>query len=59
MRKDRPMPEPDLTQQDEDLSAPEFDSEEKRDGCDFGNWPELAGLVLTLFVIWLIFSFRG
>lgn len=53
------MPEPDLTQQDEDLSAPEFDSEEKRDGCDFGNWPELAGLVLTLFVIWLIFSFRG
>ena len=49
----------DLTRQDEDLSAAEFEAEERHDHPDFGWWPELVGLVLTAFVCWLIFAFRG
>ena len=49
----------DLTRQDEEISAAEFEAEERHDHPDFGWWPELAGLVLTAFVCWLIFAFRG
>ncbi|MBA5777553.1 hypothetical protein H2509_10505 [Stappia sp. F7233] len=51
--------DPDLTRQDEEISAPEFTAEERRDHHDFGNWPEVFGVALTLFVTWLIFAFTG
>jgi hypothetical protein len=53
------MSDKDLTHQEEELSLSEFESEERQDGHDFGNWPEVAGLVFTIFVAWLIFFFRG
>jgi hypothetical protein len=53
------MSDPKVTHQDEEISATEFGAEEKRDHHDFGNWPEVAGVVLTLFVTWLIFAFTG
>lgn len=53
------MSDHDLTKQDEDLSLPEFEGEEQQDGHDFGNWPEILGLLFTIFVCWLIFTFRG
>ncbi len=49
----------DLTRQDEDISAPEYAAEEQQDAHDFGNLPEVAGLLFTLFVCWLIFAFTG
>ncbi|MGF0540441.1 hypothetical protein ACQQ2Q_20795 [Agrobacterium sp. ES01] len=49
----------DLTRQDEDISSSEFGAEETKDMHDFGNWPEVAGLVFTLFAIWLTFAFTG
>lgn len=48
----------DLTRQDEDIAPAEFEAEERRDDR-FGNWPEVAGLVFTVFVIWLTFAFTG
>ncbi len=48
----------DLTRQDEDIVPAEFSEEEARD-YRFGNWPEVAGLVFTVFVIWLTFAFTG
>lgn len=48
-----------LTRQDEDVTAAEFDAEEHADHHDFGNWPELVGLVFTLVVTWLMFAFTG
>ncbi|EAU46176.1 hypothetical protein [Salipiger bermudensis] len=48
-----------LTRQDEDLSAPELAAEDRQDGHDFGNWPELLGLALTALLIWLTFAFTG
>ncbi|WP_460274321.1 hypothetical protein [Celeribacter sp. ULVN23_4] len=53
------MSDPKLTKQDEDLSRPEFEAEETRDKHNFGNWPEIVGLAFTIFVCWLIFTFRG
>mgnify|MGYP005987924875 FL=1 len=53
------MSQDDLTKQDEELPAAEFDGEERRDSHDFGNWPEIVGLAFTLLLIWLIFQFRG
>ncbi|WP_413206210.1 hypothetical protein [Rhodospirillum sp. A1_3_36] len=53
------MEDKDLTRQEEDLSGPEFAEEESRDSHDFGNWPELVGLVFTAVVTWLIFAFTG
>ncbi|WP_346915140.1 hypothetical protein [uncultured Roseibium sp.] len=53
-----PITDQDLTRQDEDISPQEFQAEEARE-ADFGNWPELAGLVFTAFVIWLTFAFTG
>ncbi len=47
----------DLTRQDEEISAAEFDIEERRDHHDFGNWPEVMGLALVALVTWLIFAF--
>ena len=49
----------DLTRQDEDISSADFTDEEALDRHDFGNWPELAGNVFTIFVIWLTFAFTG
>lgn len=54
-----PVDDHDLTRQDEEMSAAEFASEERRDRYEFGNWPEAAGLVFTIFVIWLMFAFTG
>jgi hypothetical protein len=48
-----------LTRQDEDISAPGFAAEERRDRHDFGNWPELLGLILTAFLVWLTFALTG
>lgn len=48
-----------LTRQDEDMSAAEFIAEETEDHFDFGNWPELFGLCLMGFLIWLTFAFTG
>jgi hypothetical protein len=53
------MQDPDLTRQDEDISAAEFAAEEARDAHDFGNWPEIAGLFLTGLIVWLTFAFTG
>ncbi|MEQ5868291.1 hypothetical protein J4E08_00095 [Sagittula sp. NFXS13] len=53
------MNQDDLTKQDEDLPATEFDGEERADHHDFGSWPEIAGLIFTILVTWLIFQFRG
>ena len=53
------MTQDDLTRQDEDLPAAEFDDEERADHHDFGSWPEAVGLVFTILLIWLIFQFRG
>lgn len=48
-----------FTRQDEDLAATEFGEEEVRDRHDFGNWPELFGLVLAIVATWLVFAFTG
>ncbi|MBL4807927.1 MAG: hypothetical protein JKY31_11690 [Rhodobacteraceae bacterium] len=48
-----------LTKQDEDISAPEFLEEEAEHGIDHGNWPELFGVLLTGFLMWLIFALTG
>ena len=48
----------DLTRQDEDITPAEFAGEEAKT-FQFGNWPEVAGIVFTVFVIWLTFAFTG
>ncbi|WP_347311818.1 hypothetical protein [Defluviimonas sp. SAOS-178_SWC] len=48
-----------FTRQDEDISAPEFASEETRDKHEFGNWPEVFGFLLTAFLFWLTFALTG
>ncbi len=53
------MSDDDLTKQDEEISAPEFEAEEAADHKDFGNWPEVFGVVLTALLIWLTFGFAG
>lgn len=52
------MENDDLTRQEEDIAAGEFDREEGREPW-FGNWPELFGLLLTAALIWMSFAFRG
>lgn len=47
------------TRREEDIADMDFDAEELRDENKFGNWPEIIGLIFTLFVVWLIFAFRG
>lgn len=53
------MSDPHLTKQDEDISAPEFAAEERRDEHNFGSWPEVLGVVLTLLLLWLSFTTNG
>jgi hypothetical protein len=53
------MNNPDLSRQDEDMSAAGFGEDETRDGHDFGNWPEVAGLIFTALLLWLMFAFTG
>ena len=48
-----------LARQDEEISAPEFASEERRDHHDFGNWPEVFGAVMTVGLVWLTFALTG
>ncbi|MBT9386073.1 hypothetical protein KM176_19535 [Pseudooceanicola sp. CBS1P-1] len=48
-----------LTRQDEDISAPEYEAEEKAEYYDFGNWPEVFGLALAALLFWLSFAFTG
>ncbi len=52
------MSDPDLTKQDEEVSAAAFDLEESREP-DFGNWPEIVGAVATALIIWMSFAFTG
>lgn len=47
------------TRQDEDISAPEYEAEAHNDHNDFGNWPEVFGVVLTALLVWLTFAFTG
>lgn len=42
---------------DEELTPQEFEIEKCLDKYDFGIWPEVAGLGLTGFVIWVMFAF--
>lgn len=49
----------DLTRQDEAVTSPEFAAQERREGFDFGNWPEIAGAGLTALLLWLSFGFTG
>ncbi|WP_445682280.1 hypothetical protein [Radicibacter daui] len=49
----------DLTRQDEDMSAVGFGEDETLDRHDFGNWPEVAGVIFTALVLWLMFAFTG
>lgn len=53
------MTDQELTRQEDDLSATEFAAEEKSDNHDFGNWPEVFGVVMTIVVFWLMFAFTG
>ena len=53
------MKNDDLTRQDEDISAPDFAHDTQTDGYDFGNWPEVFGLLLTGLLVWLTFAFTG
>ena len=53
------MTAPHLPRQDEDLSAPEFGGEERADAHDFGDWPEVFGLVAVALLCWLTFAFTG
>lgn len=53
------MKDDELTRQDEDISAPEFGVEEAKDLHDFGNLPELIGLVFTIGIIWMLFATAG
>jgi len=53
------MTEPNLTRQDEDISAPEYTAEDLQGHHDFGNWPEVFGVLLTAFLVWLIFALNG
>lgn len=48
-----------FTRQDEDIAAPEFESEEGEDHHDFGNWPELFGVIMTAVLIYLTFALNG
>jgi hypothetical protein len=48
-----------LTRQDEEISAPEYASEERRDDYAYGNRPELFGLALTVGLVWLTFALTG
>ena len=53
------MTGPHLTRQDEVLPAPDCATEERIDHFDFGNWPEVFGLVLTGMLVWLTFALMG
>lgn len=39
-------------------TPPELIDEAGQDAA-FGNWPEVFGVVLTAFLVWLIFAFTG
>ncbi|WP_198654883.1 hypothetical protein [Albibacillus kandeliae] len=53
------MSDNDLTRQDEDISQPEFEAENAFRNYDFGNWPEVFGLLLTALLVWLTFALTG
>ena len=59
MTRRRPTSDEENIRQDEDISAAEFSAAEARDPHDFGNWPELAGLAFTVFMVWIFFAFTG
>lgn len=44
------MSKQDFTKQDADLSSSEFEREERKDGHNYGSWPEVVGLVFTIFL---------
>ncbi len=44
---------------DEGISAAEFDREEASDEANFGNWPEIVGLVVVAIVALMILQVTG
>ncbi|MDI7863120.1 hypothetical protein MRS76_14260 [Rhizobiaceae bacterium n13] len=48
----------DLMKGDEDISPVEFAADEAAEP-DFGNWPEIIGVVATALLIWFTFAFTG
>lgn len=44
----------DLTRQDDELTI--SDSPEEVNEFRFGYWPEIAGLAMTLAIVWVIFQ---
>lgn len=44
---------------EEGIPAASFDAEEKSDEADFGNWPEIVGLVLVLLITYMILEVTG
>lgn len=44
---------------DEGIAPEAFEAEEAADHIDFGNWPEIVGLVFAALVTWMIFTVTG
>ena len=44
---------------DEGLTAASFDAEERGDEADFGNWPEIVGIVAVALITFLILQVTG
>ena len=44
---------------DEGISAAAFDAEEASDEANFGNWPEIVGLVVVAIVAFMILQVTG
>ncbi|MCE7027581.1 hypothetical protein [Jiella avicenniae] len=44
---------------EEGISAAEFDREEASDEANFGNWPEIVGLVVVAIVAFMILQVTG
>ncbi|WP_158243155.1 hypothetical protein [Acidimangrovimonas sediminis] len=52
------MTQDDLTRHEEELTPDAYDADARWEP-KFGNWPEVAGVLLTLALIWMSFAFRG
>lgn len=48
----------DLMKGDEDIAPAEFSADEAAER-DFGNWPEIIGVIATTLLIWFTFTYTG
>ena len=48
----------DLMKGDEDIAPAEFSADEAAER-DFGNWPEIIGVIATALLIWFSFTYTG